>query len=229
MNKHIKLYQQFVFRYNGVHVAVKENQPIVCAEILSIIVNADFYISMFSDDPKSSVAQQRMNHLLDLYLNTPEKGLYETPLHIACKFGYTDVVRELLSYPICNKSATNKFGDTPNDIICSRSTNKSEKDKINQILQDQYFVPLLRFEDNSRQPIVGSPIVLNNQFNEDKISLAKNMEKCNLSNAGEVNNDVLCPDLTLSAWAGPMTKQQAEVLHKKWSTPRKSMKGNFKI
>ena len=80
-------------------------------------------------------SKARSHHLLDLYLNTPEKGviytktyhkfkilkiyfkLNETPLHFATKFGSLEVARLLMSFDVCCKSPKNKFGKTPNEII----------------------------------------------------------------------------------------------------------------
>jgi len=54
--------------------------------------------------------------MLDLYLNTPDKGLNETPLHFAAKFGYKDVVRVLISYAQCIKTLQNKYEQMPVDV-----------------------------------------------------------------------------------------------------------------
>lgn len=61
--------------------------------------------------------QERASILLDLYLNTPDKAINETPLHFAVKFGAKDVVDLLVSYPQCNKNRTNKFGGQPKDVF----------------------------------------------------------------------------------------------------------------
>ena len=56
-----------------------------------------------SDDKVIQNADVRMNHIIDLYLNTPEKGCFDTPLHIASKFGFTGNVKVLAVYIIVRK------------------------------------------------------------------------------------------------------------------------------
>ena len=51
--------------------------------------------------------------MLDLYLNMPTKGAFETPLHLAAKMGHLETVRVLVQQPACRRDLTNKFGQTP--------------------------------------------------------------------------------------------------------------------
>lgn len=59
---------------------------------------------------------ERGKVLLDLYLNMPDKGCNETPLHFACKLGAVEIVKILVSYPECDKNVRNKSGLTPLDV-----------------------------------------------------------------------------------------------------------------
>ena len=59
-------------RYNAMHVAVRENKLELCKEIISILKSEDFWSKLYPDDSRESRAQ-RKRHLLDLYLNMPDK------------------------------------------------------------------------------------------------------------------------------------------------------------
>lgn len=54
--------------------------------------------------------------MLDLYLNTPDKALNETPLHFAAKYGAYDVVLVFVQYPQLQLHVKNKYGQTPKDV-----------------------------------------------------------------------------------------------------------------
>ena len=83
----------------------------MCELILSTIANPKFVQLLYGD-----VDQQRGEILLDLYLNTPDKGLNETPLHFAVKFGQIDAVKVLVSYSQCVKTVLNKYKQTPLEV-----------------------------------------------------------------------------------------------------------------
>ncbi|KAL1129947.1 hypothetical protein AAG570_012891 [Ranatra chinensis] len=115
-----------------------------------------------SDSENLESLYDRCKFLVDLFLNTPDKSLNETPLHFASKFGAVDVVEVLLSYPQCKRKQINKFHQTPLDIACSRVCVEAIncKRKIVMLLEDCYYVPVLRSNDVSIQAFVGEPFTL---------------------------------------------------------------------
>lgn len=85
----------------------------MCSMILETVGNAKFIEFLHGKD---DLAVEVSNILLDLYLNMPEKGRGETPLHLASKFGVASVVEVLTSYKECQIRA-NTDGHLPKDVM----------------------------------------------------------------------------------------------------------------
>ncbi|KZC10098.1 PREDICTED: ankyrin repeat and LEM domain-containing protein 2 [Dufourea novaeangliae] len=186
-------------RYNALHIAVRADRSDMCELILNTVGNTEFIKLLYGDECKSYV--DRAQIMLDLYLNTPDKGLNETPLHFAVKFGLKNVVRVLVSYPCCIKTLPNKYKQPPIDIICSRTCQEDEelKKEIRLLLEDQYYVPVLRSDDSTLQPVIGEPFSPTSPLS--------------------IKTDPISPRLEVRAFAGPMTKSLAVEFRKKWKTP----------
>ncbi|XP_018299937.1 ankyrin repeat and LEM domain-containing protein 2 isoform X2 [Mycetomoellerius zeteki] len=186
-------------RYNALHIAAKKDKPKMCEFLLNTVGDAKFMQHYGEDKCKTYLNLEQI--MQDLYLNTPDKGLNETPLHFAVKFGFKDVVRVLVSYSQCIKTLKNKYQQMPKDIICNRKCEEDEalKREIRMLLDDQFYVPVLRTEGNACPPIIGEPFSPNNPLN--------------------LNKDPISPHVEVRAFAGPMTKTQAVEFRKKWKTP----------
>lgn len=104
-------------RYNALHVAAKARNAEICSLILRTVGDVAFIQLLYGDDDADAAScEDRARILVDLYLNTPDKALNETPLHFAVKFGALSVVDVLVSYPQCDRHAKNKFGQAPRDV-----------------------------------------------------------------------------------------------------------------
>lgn len=103
------------FRYNALHCAAKAKNGPIADIILTTISNNNFIRLLYGDDQNENI-ESRTQVLLDLYLNTPDKGLNETPLHFASKFGAVSVVEVLVAFPECDKTLKNKYGHTPDMV-----------------------------------------------------------------------------------------------------------------
>ncbi|XP_063568439.1 ankyrin repeat and LEM domain-containing protein 2 isoform X4 [Pongo abelii] len=198
-------------RYNVMHVAAKENQASICQLTLDVLENPDFMRLMYPDDDEAML-QKRIRYVVDLYLNTPDKMGYDTPLHFACKFGNADVVNVLSSHHLIVKNSRNKYDKTPEDVICERSKNKSVelKERIREYLKGHYYVPLLRAEDTS-SPVIGE------LWSPDQTA-----EASHVSRYGGSPRD---PVLTLRAFAGPLSPAKAEDFRRLWKTPPREKAG----
>ncbi|XP_018413127.1 PREDICTED: ankyrin repeat and LEM domain-containing protein 2 isoform X2 [Nanorana parkeri] len=199
-------------RYNVMHVAARENQAGISQLLLNTLENPEFMRLMYPDDD-DSMLQKRIQYIVDLYLNTPDKMAFDTPLHFACKFGNVEVVNMLCSHPDIIKNPRNKYNQIPEEVICERSKNKSMelKIKIRECLKGHFYVPLLRAEDNSSFPIIGVPWSPEQpDFSQSKYSVSPKD-----------------PLLAVRAFAGPMSPSKAEDFRRIWKTPPRERAGFF--
>ncbi|KFQ02135.1 Ankyrin repeat and LEM domain-containing protein 2, partial [Leptosomus discolor] len=203
-------------RYNVMHVAAKENQPGICQLLLDTLENPEFMRLMYPDD-NDAMLKNRIQYIVDLYLNTPDKMGFDTPLHFACKFGHLDVVNVLTSHPAIVKNPRNKYDQTPAEVVCERSKNKSAelKEKLREYLKGRYYVPLLRAEDNSSAPVIGAPWSPDQTDDGPQRTLSKY--------AGSPKD----PVLSIRAFAGPMSPSKAEEFRRLWKTPPRERAGFF--
>ncbi|KFV94106.1 Ankyrin repeat and LEM domain-containing protein 2, partial [Eurypyga helias] len=203
-------------RYNVMHVAAKENQPAICQLLLDTLENPEFMRLMYPDD-NETMLKKRIQYIVDLYLNTPDKMGFDTPLHFACKFGNLDVVNVLTSHPAIVKNPRNKYDQTPAEVVCERSKNKSAelKEKLREYLKGRYYVPLLRAEDNSSAPVIGAPWSPDQTDDSPQRTLSKY--------PGSPKD----PVLSIRAFAGPMSPSKAEEFRRLWKTPPRERAGFF--
>ncbi|XP_040203735.1 ankyrin repeat and LEM domain-containing protein 2 isoform X2 [Rana temporaria] len=200
-------------RYNVMHVAAKENQAGICQLLLNTLENPEFMRLMYPDDDDGMLLK-RIQYIVDLYLNTPDKMAFDTPLHFACKFGNAEVVNVLCSHPDIIKNSRNKYAQTPEEVICERSRKKSTelKGKIREYLKGHFYVPLLRAEDNSSSPIIGVP------WTKEQTDVLAQPRYCVSPKD---------PSLTVRAFAGPMSPSKAEDFRRTWKTPPRERAGMF--
>ncbi|XP_050713796.1 ankyrin repeat and LEM domain-containing protein 2-like isoform X2 [Eriocheir sinensis] len=204
------------FRYNALHVACRTNHPEFVDKVLSTVSQAEFFQRLYPDDSPES-ASRRSAFLLDLYLNTPDKGFNETPLHFASKHGSPECVRILVSYPGCDTSRPNKYGQTPAEIAGSRMKNPSKDtvENIRQLLGEQYYVPLLRDDDLCLLPQVGSP--WSPQLDSSPVNPSPSNDWFLTSSPlSSMSASPISPSLKVRGVAGPMSCSQAETFHRLW-------------
>ncbi|XP_023576429.1 ankyrin repeat and LEM domain-containing protein 2 [Octodon degus] len=212
-------------RYNVMHVAAKENQASICQLILETLENPEFMQLMYPDDDVDML-QDRIRFLVDLYLNTPDKMGYDTPLHFACKFGHVDVVNVLSSHPLIEKKPKNKYDKTPEEsahdhLVCltfsplltSPGHSQRAGARCSPIsLPGHYYVPLLRADDTS-SPVIGE--------------LWSSDQTAEVSPSSRYGADPRDPMLTVRAFAGPLSPAKAEDFRKLWKTPPREKAGFF--
>ncbi|XP_037093614.1 ankyrin repeat and LEM domain-containing protein 2-like [Pollicipes pollicipes] len=146
-------------RHNALHLAALHGRPAVCRRLLQAVAEPGFFRILYPDD-EPEVAAARARRVTDLYLNVPTKGTYETPLHLASKLGHVEVVRELVRHPACKRDVRNKFGETPEQVICKQSKGGESADAARQLaflLQDPYYVQVLADADGCEPPVLAPP------------------------------------------------------------------------
>ncbi|KAL5276867.1 ANKLE2 family protein [Megaselia abdita] len=187
------------FRYNALHICATEKKPLVADLILKTISDLKFF-ELLHGMQDQQFCETASEMLLDYYLNIPEKGRNETPLHMASKVGAAEVIEVLTSYKQC-KMTVNSEKKLPKDIICSRMNDPPQEliERIAGLLEGRFYVPVIRSLDNSLPPIIGEP------FSPAHIP--------------ELNVDPLSPEVEIQAVAGPMTKEQAQNFRRRWKTP----------
>ncbi|XP_018617852.1 ankyrin repeat and LEM domain-containing protein 2 isoform X2 [Scleropages formosus] len=202
-------------RYNVMHVAAKENQPRIAQLLLDTLENPEFMRLMYPDD-EDTMLQKRIRYIVDLYLNTPDKVGFETPLHFACKFGCPEVVNVLCSHPDTDKNCRNKYDQRPCDVICERKNKIQEiKQKIVDYLEDRCYVPLLRATDNSSQPLIGAPWS------------PEPLESVPHSLVPRLTGSPKDPVMAVRAFVGPLSPSKAEEFHRVWKTPPRDRAEHF--
>ncbi|XP_054630876.1 ankyrin repeat and LEM domain-containing protein 2 [Dunckerocampus dactyliophorus] len=200
-------------RYNVMHVAAKENQAGITQLLIDTLENPEFMRLMYPDD-QEAMLQKRIRYIVDLYLNTPDKAGFETPLHFACKFGCPEVVNVLCSHPDTDKNCKNKDDLKPCDIICSRRNKTPEvRQKISDYLEDRCYIPLLRAADNTSHPIIGS---LWSPESSESLSLIQRHTRSPMD-----------PLMTVTAFAGPLSPSKANDFRRSWKTPPRNRAEHF--
>lgn len=103
------------YRYNAMHICALYRVPKIAKLILETVSNVDFVELLIGKPNDRKMCQELAANLLDYYLNIPEKGRGETPLHLAAKIGCTEMVEVLTSYPECKVTLNNQM-QYPQDV-----------------------------------------------------------------------------------------------------------------
>ena len=145
-------------RANALHIAAQGGKTRMTQVILELITEKNLMERMYPLDSPESISR-RQEYLLDLYLNMPKKGDFDTPLHQASKWGHWQVVEILVQYSSCDVNRKNRDNLTPAEVVCSRTGNVDAdiKRKILDLLADKVYIPIYRITDNSLPSWVGEP------------------------------------------------------------------------
>ncbi|KAA0184938.1 Ankyrin repeat and LEM domain-containing protein 2 [Fasciolopsis buskii] len=116
---------QVRLRYNALHVASAAGVADAVDFLLSRLNSTSLWKQIYPDtDDQTAIERQR--RVTDLYLNSPELGNLETPLHFACKFGHLSCARLLVYHPLTQLNALNRSGQNAVALACSRMSNGAQ-------------------------------------------------------------------------------------------------------
>ncbi|CAB3406927.1 unnamed protein product [Caenorhabditis bovis] len=137
------------FRYNALHIAAKSGQAKIVRKLLDLIHDTEFLTRLYGTGVEDVLLRQ--TNLLYSYLNTPDKGKGDTPLHFAANFGKVEVVRELVKEAALNRDLRNNDGKTALDLKCLRYNEPDIKDvqKEIELAITGFYVILSRNSDDS--------------------------------------------------------------------------------
>ncbi|GFU43647.1 ankyrin repeat and LEM domain-containing protein 2 [Nephila pilipes] len=199
-------------RFNALHVAAKCDKPFMCQLILDILENPNFSELLYPEESPAMRAR-RMFQVRDLYLNTGTQKTGDTPLHYASKFGSIDCCKVLISHPQCDPEKKNVDGLIPKETICDRLNPipSALKEQMEAVLgEGLIYVPVLRSNDDVSPPIVGKPCS------------CKDIEQyASLLITDEV-------ELSLKAFAGPMTAKMAHQFYRVLKNPSSPKNSPYK-
>ncbi|KAH8869870.1 Ankyrin repeat and LEM domain-containing protein 2 like [Schistosoma japonicum] len=140
---------QIRFRYNALHVIASNGNVKLLHFLLNCLDSDEFWERLYPNASREA-SYWRQQYVLDLYLNSPELGNLETPLHFASKYGHIECVSILARHHLTKLNPLNSSGQTPADLAASRLINQNKTphtdcpsnivDRIQQIFDESYIV-----------------------------------------------------------------------------------------
>ena len=214
-------------RANALHIAANAGKVKMIELILDLITDPSLVERMYPNESAESIAK-RQEYLLDLYLNMPKKGDFDTPLHQASKWGHWQVIQILVEYSSCDTKRTNRDGLTPAQVVCSRATGDADvKCKILDLLADRLYIPVCRALDNASPGFIGEPVSpaelsSTTEFKTSSPKLLRSpMSKAVMNSPIVIRDDaqasspILSP-ITDRAYLGPLSPKDAELVKHEW-------------
>ncbi|GMS95745.1 hypothetical protein PENTCL1PPCAC_17920, partial [Pristionchus entomophagus] len=135
------------FRFNALHIAARHGSTLITEHILMFVSDTQYLIKLYGTSEVD--VNLRKENILISYLNTPDKGNGDTPLHLASKWGHVEVARIIASYRQTIRNLKNKNNEIPFDVVCSRY-NGENKERVTRQLKTilhSFYVAIYRCSD----------------------------------------------------------------------------------
>lgn len=185
-------------RRNMFHLCAEYNSYNVLLVAINFILDITWLSTIYVSNENSTSSEdfliEKSHRLLDLYLNTPDKIVNDTPLHLACRFSSYNVAKILLSLKLTNRDVINKFNDSPSSVIGTKKLCPELNKSIEELFQNCWYIVLLRDSKDYHKYDIHGPV----QFP---------MNSCNI--------------LETCVVTGPTTFQMANKLRNEWKGARK--------
>ncbi|KAJ6216703.1 hypothetical protein RDWZM_007860 [Blomia tropicalis] len=189
--------------YNAVHLAIRHEVPQILRFILNTIDSYQFIKRCYPMLNDENIDIKR-RHILDLYLNTPEKILFNTPLHIACIKQNIECISILLEYvPMITLDQRNKMKQLPYELI----RDEILRTKIEQRFESCMFVTIVRSDDKLDYSI-NTP-----SYGRKSLPITKSESR-----------DLMNAHSNLSVIIGPTSPDNARLLYESLRSPTKCTK-----
>lgn len=183
-------------RYNAVHLAIRFKAPEILDFILDTINTVSFVQKMNPNLDSESLIDKR-DHILDLYLNSPDKVNFDTPLHMACKICNLDCISILADYiPVLDTEKLNKQNLLPHELVQDLQARK----KILDIIHSSVFITVQKCPEN-----------LNKSINKE-YHMGRKILQSKLDHKKEKR---------ISAIVGPMTTEKSKTVYDVMKSPKK--------
>jgi len=136
------------FRWNAIHIAATKDFPEVLTLYHKLLTEEDGFLKelfKYQSEEKRRLDSQQLYHA---YFNSPDKVALDSPLNLAAKYAFPDVLEILLRVAMVDVDKMDKFGNLPARMVGSRVrgelTPEQEQNiaRSNELFQNMFIMEL---------------------------------------------------------------------------------------
>jgi len=180
--------------FNLLHLCCFLGTVRVAKLLLRLVGDVSFVALLYNKSTTRTELEDLALQLLFNLLNHQGGKCKQTPLHIAAMFGHVEMVELLLEYPQCRRYSVDALGKTPIEVIGTLAQPKisaARGEKIKYLLRNEYFIPLIRTNDDESTQFADVPIDFDNiiVFSSEKLDAQTEREIRQLAVSDYVETD----------------------------------------